>query len=71
MSEVRVVQSTAEIEVGDILECPHGVLFFVTEILDDLRYESTVLYRHVDNPDKHIKCAKRIAYGRDKVVEDG
>lgn len=60
--EIVVVQSTADIKVGDILECPHGVLFFVTEIIDNLRYESTVMYRHIDNPDKHRKCAKRIAF---------
>lgn len=59
--EVKVVQSTAEIKVGDILECPHGVLFFVTKILDDLRYQSTVLYSHGDQPANHMECAKRVA----------
>lgn len=57
---VKVVQSTAEFKVGDVLECPHGVLFLVTHIFDNERYETTVMYSHGDDPANHHKCAKRV-----------
>lgn len=60
MSEVRVVQSTAEIKVGDILECPHGVISLVTGIIDDLRYECTVMFGSDDEVERHIGCPQRI-----------
>lgn len=59
---VKVVQSTADFQVGDVLMCPHGVLFLVTKIFDELRYESTVMFGHGDGAENHEKCAKRVEF---------
>ena len=59
---VKVVQSTADIKVGDVLECPHGVIELVTDILDDLRYEATVMCANSDSPKNHIGCPRRVIH---------
>jgi hypothetical protein len=58
--EVKIVQSTAEIKVGDILECPHGVISLVTGVIDDLRYVCTVMFGNDDELERHKGCPQRI-----------
>ena len=57
---VKVVQNTSELKVGDILECPHGVIELVTRIINDQQYQSTMLHSLGDVPENHINCPKRI-----------
>lgn len=54
------MQSTADIKVGDVLECPHGLIELVTGIIDDQRYEATVLFAEGDSPANHADCPRRI-----------
>lgn len=70
---VKVVQSTADIKVGDVLECPHGLIELVTGIIDNQRYEATVLFAEGDSPENHMNCARRIlkSLGGDRKVTHG
>ncbi len=57
----KIVKSTQDFRVGDILECPHGILFMVTNIRNRDTYHASVLYSDGDNPRGHVGCAKTVS----------
>jgi hypothetical protein len=70
MSEVRAVRSTADFEVDDVLMCPHGVLAFVTKIIDDQHWQSTMIFANEDSPENHADCAWRVEFSNSERIAE-